>query len=81
MFNRLLITLGLRPSFSKRIARTVGAFTVAKDSLLTINQELVNSVKANTAKIEALTAQNLLHSNLATQNANVILNINALLGK
>ena len=81
MFKKLLILLGLSTTFSKRIERTLATFNSAKENLLSINQELADSVKANAAKIEALQAQNALHSTLAAQNANVIVNINTLLGK
>lgn len=81
MFKKLLIFLGLSTTFSKRIERTLGTFNSAKESLLTINKELEISMKANAAKIEELQLQNTLHSGLAAQNANVIVNINTLLGK
>jgi len=81
MFKRLLAFFGFKPSFTKRVAVTLGTFHAAKENLVNINEELAAHLTANEAKIAALTAQNALHTDLATQNGNVIANINALLNK
>jgi len=81
MIKKLLIILGLKKNFTKRINKTLDVFTTAKNDLLQLSNEINSAKVKNTKKIAALSIENKAHENALLSNANVISNISLLLGK
>lgn len=77
---KLLIILGLKKNFTKRISKTLDVFTTAKNDLLQLNEEINSAKIKNAKKISALAIENKAHEDALLSNANVISNISLLLG-
>jgi hypothetical protein len=81
MIKKLLIILGLKKTFTTRISKSLSVFSVAKEELIKINTEMVAETLKNNKQIDKLSIENSKHESAWKENANIISNINLLLGE
>ena len=80
MIKTILTFLGLHQSFSKRINKTLGVFTVAQNELISINTEMQKEIGANIKKMAELDTENRTYIASKATNQAIIENLKSILG-